>query len=189
MSSRRRLPHISFLIGVVFIAAVLVAVFVLPALSQNLASPTIDVSWNDWNQAKAKWDALQVDEYEETVEYSRKNAFYSADTNGTWTLRVISGTVQLISEQHTGVALTTDELASLTVDGLFSMIASDLEAQERGGVETMGGLDDRFYREVAFEPALGYPLSYHLGPKSRIQMLLGQETSIRITNLDISHSK
>jgi cytoskeletal protein RodZ len=113
----RRLTRIGLFCIAIIVAMILVWALVLVPLSSHSSAPTINVSWNDLNQSRARWDAQHIDQYEETVEYSRKNAFYSADTNGTWTLRVLSSTVQLISEHHTGAALDDKELASLTVGG------------------------------------------------------------------------
>lgn len=112
-------------------------------------TPGANITQADLDAARAKWDALKVQEYTMDVEYS---AF--AVTAGRWNLRSVNGKLEIVSHSRGGTPTTpttTDPqmLYLLTVDGMFNNAARALQDQNNQ--------DYPFQYRVTFDPEKGYP--------------------------------
>jgi hypothetical protein len=127
--------------------------------------PTIDITRQEYDAARAKWEAAGIEEYEMDVFY---NQVYSKLSGG-WRLRVKDGTVidyyRLTDEMPTlpEPDINADMLKFLTVEAMFADIKRVLD-DPNSSVVTISGEPYEAQYMVTFDDALGYPRTVGIYP-------------------------
>jgi len=139
---------------------------------------SVNITRADLNSAQAKWSSQKVEEYEMEIYVGRAGPLF-----GTWNIRVKRLREEIISYSRDAQMYTpsilSDELDSLSVEGQFEYIdqlLKDDEPDRRGGSNPVDYV-------IAFDPALGYPVS--IEEKDKPDHPAGTLGRTRITRLTI----
>jgi len=112
-------------------------------------TPGINVTQAEYDEAYAKWKALNVQEYNSSVDYSAFSLLA-----GSWKINVVNGVATAVSFERAGTPTTPPEanLNLLTVESLFNTVARGLSYQQ---IENDTNYVYRY--TVKFDPDKGYP--------------------------------
>jgi hypothetical protein len=144
-------------------------------------TPGVNITQADYDAALAKWEALNVQEYNENVTY---DAF--AITRGTWDLHVTTSAIEPVSFSQNGTPATPptiegDAFRLLTVDGMFNNVARALADQS--------SQDYQFRYEVRFDPEKGYPTFFSArsvpNPETNSGVLADADYTITVHSLEV----
>ncbi len=122
-----------------------------PTVTQD-DTPGINITRSDYNSALAKWQVLNVQEYNISEDYS---AF--STLAGSWELHVTKDAIEPTSFSRSGTPTTPtpgQDLYLLTVDGIFNNIDRVLTDTAQSE-QTYA-----FQYKVQFDPDKGYPTHF-----------------------------